>query len=40
MACVAAGLPLYFVPCWFIAFTPAERDHLRSALRRRLGAAA
>jgi O-antigen/teichoic acid export membrane protein len=40
LACVAAGLPLYIVPCWFLAFTASEREHLRGALRRRLGAAA
>jgi O-antigen/teichoic acid export membrane protein len=40
MACVAAGLPLYIVPCWFLAFTSAERDHFRGAMRRRLRPAA
>ena len=35
LACIAAGLPLYVVPCWFLAFTASEREHLWSAMRRR-----
>jgi O-antigen/teichoic acid export membrane protein len=37
---VAAGLPLYIVPCWFLAFTASERTQLAAAIRRRLGTVA
>jgi hypothetical protein len=40
LGAVAAGLPFYIVPCWFLAFTPSERAQLANAMRRRLGAVA
>ena len=35
-ASVAAALPIYVVPCWFIVLSRAERDTLTVRLRQRV----